>query len=69
LQGGWQIYDIYLPDDGLEKEYNKNAERIIVECRGWHTLAWRISATVSIYNLDELDTTNIAFMKFHHPSR
>jgi len=31
LQGRWQIYGVYLPDDVLEKVYNKNAERIILQ--------------------------------------
>src|SRR5205085_2811067 len=29
LQGFWQIYGIYLPDDVLAKVYHKNAERIL----------------------------------------
>lgn len=28
-QGGWKIYGLHLPDDVLEKIYNKNAEKIL----------------------------------------
>jgi predicted TIM-barrel fold metal-dependent hydrolase len=34
LQGRWMIYGIYLPDDVLEKVYNKNALKIMNMFKG-----------------------------------
>jgi predicted TIM-barrel fold metal-dependent hydrolase len=34
LQGRWMIYGLYLPDEVLEKIYNKNAQKILDKLRG-----------------------------------
>ncbi|MBI1982693.1 MAG: amidohydrolase [Acidobacteria bacterium] len=33
-QGRWKIYGIDLPDDVLEKVYNRNAERVLIQFKG-----------------------------------
>ena len=34
LQGRWMIYGLYLPDEVLEKIYNKNAQKIFAMYKG-----------------------------------
>lgn len=34
LQGRWMIYGLYLPDEVLEKIYNKNAQKILATYKG-----------------------------------